>query len=79
MPPPKIKGIILPKGLIRIDIACNVGFEEPFYLNEVEFVPSLYVEDVKTIPEIYLGDAFLKIVKKLITTMKRRSSKNNLR
>ena len=77
LPHIKVNGTILPKALIRIDVACNIGFKEPFYLNEVEFVPSMYVEDVKTIPEIYLGDAFLKILK--IYTTKKRVSKNNSR
>lgn len=66
LPDIKIKGIKLPRLLTRVDISCQDKFKKPWIVNEVEFVPSLYIEDVNTIPEISLGDAMVKIAKKLL-------------
>lgn len=59
LPEIKIRGKKLPKVLIRIDIACNKGFQKPWIVNEIEFVPSLYIEDVYHDPEPDLANAII--------------------
>lgn len=61
LPQIKMHGIKLDKLLTRIDIACGPNFEKPWYVNEVEFVPSLYIEDINNIPEPELGDKIVDI------------------
>ncbi len=67
LPPIKYKGKVVPKLLIRIDIACQKNFKKEWIVNEIEFVPSLYIEDISKIPEPELGDAIVKIAKKIVS------------
>lgn len=66
LPKIKYKGKVVPKLLIRIDIACQKQFEKDWVVNEIEFVPSLYIEDISKIPEPKLGDTIVKIAKKIV-------------
>lgn len=63
LPQIKIQGVTLPKLLTRIDIACNTNFKKPWYVNELEFVPSLYIQDISSniIPEISLSEQMITI------------------
>lgn len=65
LPDIKMKGLRLPRLLMRIDVACQPNFGKPWIVNEIEFVPSLYIEDIKQIPEPKLGDTMVKIAKKI--------------
>lgn len=64
LPKINIEGKHLPRLLTRIDIACQKDYEKPWYVNEIEFVPSLYIQDVNFIPDIDMGDNMIKICKK---------------
>lgn len=66
LPQIKMHGVNLDKLLTRIDIACGPNFDKPWYVNEVEFVPSLYIEDINKIPEPGLGDKIIDITLKFI-------------
>lgn len=63
LPQIRIQGVILPKLLTRIDIACDIRFGRPWLVNEIEFVPSLYIQDIARdqIPEIHLGEQMIII------------------
>ena len=61
LPDINVNGVKLPRLLTRIDISCQKDFAKPWYVNEVEFVPSLYIQDINIIPEVCLGDQMIKI------------------
>jgi hypothetical protein len=66
LPKIKINSKIVPKLLIRVDIACGKDFKEPWLVNEVEFVPSLYIEDIRSVPEPLLAKTIVQITKKVV-------------
>lgn len=66
LPKLEMNGKTLPRLLTRIDISCQKDFNKPWYVNEVEFVPSLYIQDVNFIPEIWLATQMIDIAKKFI-------------